>query len=320
MRFFLCLAFLVTNLGLSAANAMDWPTRPVRVIVPQIAGSTPDVVARLFADGMQEKLGVPFVVENKTGAFGNIGTDAIAKADPDGYTIGVSFAGPLALNKVLYTHLPYNPDRDLTPITVITTQPSILAVDTKLGVSTVSELVALLRRNPDKYSYGSVGSGSLTHLAMELLAKESGTKLLMIPYQSSPQAVLALIRGDAQMLCVPAISVVSQLQSDRIKALAVSSAQRSPLLPDLPTLKESGLDVIAEAWIGLVAPANIDPAILKKIHEASLQVISSPAFAEKLKPQFMTPVGNSQAEFKALLKSELDRWSPVVKALNIAKK
>lgn len=317
MKFLLCLVFLAANLGLSAAKAADWPTRPVRLIVPQIAGSTPDIVARLFADGMQERLGVPFVIENKTGAGGNLGTDAIAKAEPDGYTIGVSFGGPLALNKVLYSSLAFDPDRDLTPITVLTTQPSILAVDTKLGVSTPAELVALLRSNPDKYSYASVGTGSLTHLAMEALASESGSKLLLVPYPSSPQAVLALVRGDVQALCVPAVSVVSQLQTGRIKAIAVTSAARSPLLPDLPTLKEVGINVVAEAWIGLVAPANIEPAILKRIHDTSLQVISSPGFAEKLKPQFMTPVGNSQAEFKALLKSEVDRWTPLIKARKI---
>jgi tripartite-type tricarboxylate transporter receptor subunit TctC len=285
--------------------------------VPQIAGSTPDIVARLFADGMQERLGVPFVIENKSGAGGNLGTDAIAKADSDGYTIGVSFAGPLALNKILYSKLAYDPERDLTPITVLTTQPSILAAEASLGVSNPTELIALLRRNPDKYSYASIGTGSLTHLAMEMLAKESATKLLLVPYPSSPQAVLALVRGDVQMLCVPAVSVVSQLQTGRIKAIAVTSASRSPLLPELPTLKEAGIDVVAEAWIGLVAPANVDPSILKRIHDAALQVIKSPAFAEKLKSQFMTPVGNTQAEFKGLLKSEIERWGPLIKAQNI---
>ena len=317
MRILLCIAFLAASLGLSEANASEWPTKPVRVIVPQIAGSTPDIVARMFADGMQEKLGVPFVIENKSGAGGNLGTDAIAKADPDGYTIGVSFAGPLALNKILYSKLAYDPESDLMPITVLTTQPSILAVDTNLGVTTPTQLVDLLRRNPGKYSYASIGTGSLTHLAMEALGKESGTKLLLVPYPSSPQAVLAVVRGDVQMVCVPAVSVVSQLQTGRVKAVAVTSAARSPLMPDLPTLKEAGIDVVAEAWIGLVAPAKIELAILNKLSDAARQVVSAPGFAEKLKPQFMTPVGNSPAEFKALLKLEVKRWSPLIEAQKI---
>ncbi|MGA8225371.1 MAG: tripartite tricarboxylate transporter substrate-binding protein, partial [Xanthobacteraceae bacterium] len=158
------------------ALAQDWPTRSVKLIVPFAAGATPDIVARLLADELQAKLGQPFVVENKPGASGNLGTDAVAKAEPDGYTLGISIGGPLAINPLLFGKLPYDPGKDLAFITMLATQPSALAVNTALKVDNVGELVALLKRNPGKYNFGSIGNGSLSHLAMEAIALKSGTQ------------------------------------------------------------------------------------------------------------------------------------------------
>jgi tripartite-type tricarboxylate transporter receptor subunit TctC len=178
------------------AVAQDWPTKSVKLIVPFAAGATPDIVARLLADELQAKLGQPFVVENKPGASGNLGTDAVAKAEPDGYTLGISIGGPLAINTLLFSKLPYDPGKDLAFITMLATQPSALAVNTALKVDSVGELVALLKRNPGKYNFGSIGNGSLSHLAMEAIALKSGTQMVHVPYPSSPQAVTALMRGD----------------------------------------------------------------------------------------------------------------------------
>ena len=191
----------------AAAAAQEWPTKTVKIVVPFGPGSTPDMVARLIADRLQQKLGQTFVIENKPGASGNLGTDAVAKAEPDGATIGISIGGPLAINTLLFSKLPYDPAKDLAPITQLITQPSALVINTSLGVNSVPELVALLRREPGKYNFGSIGNGSLSHLAMEAIALRSGTQIVHIPYPGSPQAMTAVIRGDVQMACLPAISV-----------------------------------------------------------------------------------------------------------------
>lgn len=316
----LALALLGALLGALAtpAGAQDWPTHTVRMIVPFGAGSTPDSLARIVADRLQARLGQPFVVENKAGASGNLGTDAVAKAAPDGYTLGLSIVGPLALNTLIFPSLPYDPARDLAPVTILAAQPSILVVSKDLPVNSAEELVALLKRDPGKYSYGSIGSGSLSHLAMEALAQRSGSHPVHVPYGGSPQAVTALIRGDVQMAVLPAASVAAQGEAGQIKMLAVSSARRSSLFPRLPTLKEAGIpDVEADAWVGLVAPATTSEAIIGELQKEVLQILAEPDTRKKLRDQFMEPVGNSPAEFRAVVTSELDRWAPVIKAANI---
>src|SRR6266545_1333680 len=213
-RLVLALATLLVALPAAAQN---WPEKPVKMIVPFGPGSTPDVVMRLIADHLQQKLGQSFVVENKPGASGNIGTDAVAKAEPDGYTVGLSIGGPLAINPILFGKLPYDPQKDLAFVTMLTTQPSALAVNASLGVNTVAELIDLLKKNPGKYNFGSIGNGSLSHLAMEAIALKSATQMVHIPYASSPQAMTALIRNDVQMGCLPAIAVTPHVASGQVK-------------------------------------------------------------------------------------------------------
>ena len=318
MRKILC-ASLAAMVACAAApaTAQDWPAKTVRIIVPFGAGSTPDIVARLVADRLQQKLNATFVVENKPGASGNIGTDAVAKAEPDGYTIGVSIGGPLAINTLLFSKLPYDPAKDIAPITQLVTMPSILAVNASVGVNSIAELVAAIKQEPGKFNFGSIGNGSLSHLAMEAVAQKSGVKLVHVPYQGSPQAVTALIRGDVQMACLPGISIASQAQSQPIKMLAVSTAKRSAYLPDIPTLKESGIDVEADAWMGLIAPAGTPAAIIDRINREVAEALQTPAIREKLAAQLMEPIGNSPAEFRAKIDAEVVRWAPVIKAANI---
>jgi tripartite-type tricarboxylate transporter receptor subunit TctC len=294
-----------------------WPTAPVRIIVPFGAGATPDIVARLIADYLHDKTGTPFVVENKPGASGNTGTDAVAKAAPDGATIGISIGGPLAINTLLFSNLPYEPKKDLTFITMLVTQPSALAVNTSLGVTTTQQLVSLIKANPGKYAYGSIGTGSLSQLAMEAIALKSGTQLVHVPYSSSPQAMTALMRNDVQMVCLPAISVVPQLSSGKVKVLAVSTAERSPLLPDIPTLKEAGIDVEADAWNGLIAPAGIPDAMAERIRALVTAAIESRPIREKLTAQLMEPVPDTPAQFRARIDADIARWTPVIEAAKI---
>jgi tripartite-type tricarboxylate transporter receptor subunit TctC len=299
------------------AAAQEWPTKPVKIMVPFGPGSTPDVVARLIADHLQKTLGQPFVIENKPGASGNTGTDAVAKAAPDGYTIGVSIGGPLAINTLLFSKLPYDPKTDIAPVTQLVTQPSALAVNSSVKVNSVAELVALLKREPGKFNFGSIGNGSLSHLAMEAIALHSGTKLVHLPYPSSPAAMTAIIRGDVQMGCLPAIAVTPHEASGAVKILAVSTARRSPYLPQIPTLKEAGIDVDADAWMGMIAPAHTPDAIVARNQRAVVEALATAAIRDKLAAQLMEPIGNSPAEFRARIDSEIVRWAPVIRAADV---
>jgi len=193
----------------------------------------------------------------------------------------------------------------------------MLAVPANFGVDNVAELVALIKKEPNKYNFGSIGNGSLSHLAMEAIAIKSDAKLVHIPYGSSPQAMTAVIRGDVQMVVMPAISVLPHAQQGTVKMLAVTTAKRSPLLPDVPTLKESGIDVEADAWNGLIAPAGTPPAILEKIRREVVEAITSPELKEKFAAQIMEPVGNSPAEFKAQIDADVARWTPVIRQQGI---
>ena len=303
--------------GASCAHAQEWPAKSVRIIVPFAAGATPDVVARLIAERLQEQAGQTFIVENKPGASGNAGTDAVAKAAPDGATIGVSIGGPLAINTLLFAQLPYDPRKDLALITLLVTQPSALAVNASLGVNNVPELIELLRRNPGKYNFGSIGTGSLSQLAMEAIALKSGTRMVHVPYGSSPQAVTALMRNEVQMVCLPAISITPQLGDGVIKLLAISTAQRSPLLPGVPTLKESGIDVQADAWMGLIAPAGVSGAVVERINHLVGEAITLPAIRQKLFAQLMEPIPGTPAQFRARIDADIARWRPVIEAAKI---
>src|SRR5581483_1845101 len=299
-------------------SAQTWPPKTVHIYVPFGAGSTPDTVARIIADQLQKKYpDSAFVVENKPGASGNLGTDAVAKAKPDGTVIGISIGGPLAINTLLFSKLPYDPKTDIAPITQLVTQPSALAVNSAIKVNSVGELIALLKREPGKYNYGSIGNGSLSHLAMEAIALKSGTRMVHIPYPSSPAAMTAIIRGDVQMGCLPAIAVTPFAEAGKVKILAVSTARRSPYLPAIPTLKEAGIDVEADAWMGMIAPAGTPEAVIAKIRREVVEAIGTIAIRDKLAAQLMEPIGNTPAEFRARIDAEITRWGPVIKASDI---
>jgi tripartite-type tricarboxylate transporter receptor subunit TctC len=314
----LCFALFALATATASSLAQDWPLRQVNIIVPFAAGSTPDMVARLLADQLAQKHGgTNFVIDNKPGASGNLGTSLVAKAGPDGHTIGVSIGGPLAINKLLFGSLPYDPQKDIAPITQLVTQPCILAVSSRLKVGSVVELLSLLEREPSALNYGSIGTGSLSHLAMEAIAMKVAARPVHIPYAGSGQAMTALVRGDVQMACLPAIAVTPHGQSGAILMLAVSTSRRSPYLPGLPTLKESGLDVEADAWNGLIAPGGTPANIISRIHADVLGALSAPSTKEKLAAQLMEPVGSSPSEFRVHIDAEIDRWAPVIKAAGI---
>jgi tripartite-type tricarboxylate transporter receptor subunit TctC len=298
-----------------SAAAQGWPERNVSILVPFAAGSTPDLIARVLADGLQAKHGKAFIVENRPGASGNIATAAVAKAAPDGYTIGVSIVGPLVINPMTMSSVPYDPATDIAPISVVASQPNVLAVHPSLGVKTVPQLVELLRKNPDKFNYASIGKGSLSHLSMEALAAKSGTRPVHVVFQGSPAAVTALIRGDVHMANLVAGAIVPQARASKVVMLAVTAAKRSTLLPELPTMLEGGITgVEADAWVGLIAPGRTPAEIRARILASVQEVLRRPQAAERLKPAFMVPVGSSTAEFEAVLKAERARWEPIIRA------
>lgn len=319
--FFPAIAAISTTLITTApayAQSTDWPTRTIKMIVPFGPGSTPDILARLVADKMSQNLKQSVIVENRAGAGGNIGTQAAAKAAPDGYTIGVSITGPLVNNTVLYSKLGYDPFKEFAPITLAAIQPNILAVSSTLGVNTAQELVTLLKKNPGKYNYASVGNGTVAHLSMELIKNKSGTYIVHIPYASSPAAVTSMLTGDTQMASLAPSAVMPQVAAGKLKALAVSTAQRYPGL-DLPTFKEVGIpDVEATAWIGIVVPVAVPAAIQQKIHKEVVAALQDKSVADKLRSQFMEPIGNSPKEFADFMQSELKRWAPIIQRNKIS--
>jgi tripartite-type tricarboxylate transporter receptor subunit TctC len=313
-----CIALSVLLIFSAGLPAMaQWPTKTVRIVVPFGPGSTPDIVARVVADGLVQKYpDSAFLVENKPGASGNLGTDIVAKATPDGSVIGISIGGPLAINTLLFSKLPYDPQKDITPVTQLVSQPCALAVNPEVKAENVAGLIALLKQNPGKYNFSSIGNGSQSHLVMAAIAMKAGAQLVHVPYPASPQAVTAIIRNDAQMGCLPAISVTPQAAAG-VKILAISTAKRSPFLPGVPTLKESGVDVDADAWNGIIAPGGTPAIIVAQMNKDIVGIIKQPAARDRLAAQLMEVVGSSPEEFRARIQSEIGNWAPVIKAADI---
>ena len=308
------LAAATAQVGAQTASLMPiWPPKVVRIVVPYAPGSTPDLVGRILADDFATRHpGSSFIVENKPGAGGNIGTDAVAKSAPDGATLGISLGGPLAINTLLFSKLPYDPLIDIAPITLLTSLPSVLVVPTSLGISSVADFIAALKRNPAKFAFGSIGAGSLSHLTMEAIALRAGVKLTHIPYGGSPAAITAVIRGDVQAACLPAISVTPQLSEGRVKILAVATAKRARFLPDVPTLKESGIEVESDAWNALIAPGGTPPAVIAQINDEVRDILAKPSVRARLEVQLMEPAPSSPEALRARMDAEIKLWSDVI--------
>ena len=312
-------ATLVSPMSAAQAQAVGWPTAPVRVIVPYGPGSTPDVVARLVNEQLGRRLGHPFIVENKPGAGGNVGTAAVAKARPDGYTLGVTISGPLAANTLLYKNLPYDPTREIAPVSILATQPSVIVANDRVSGDTMPKLLDALRKDPGKYNYSSMGPGSISHLAMQLVAVRSGTDIVHVASRSSGDAVGALLSGEAQLACLPPAAVVGHISSGKLRALAVTSEKRSSLMPDVPTLSEAGIeDVQADAWMGMVAPAGTAPAILQKLHAEIVAVLKMPEVVEQLRRVHMEPVAGTPEQMAAVIREDLKRWQPLIEKYRIS--
>jgi tripartite-type tricarboxylate transporter receptor subunit TctC len=306
---------IVLGLSLSAgAWAQTWPSRPIRMIVPFPPGSSPDLIARMLTDKLAHSLGQPVIVENRPGAGGNLGTGLVAKAAPDGYTIGVSIPGPLAVNTVLYGKMDYDPFRDLEPVTLVAASPNLLVVDPKLGVDSVKAFVALVKSQPGKLNYGSVGSGSASHLTMELFKEEAGMNIVHVPYPGSPQVNIAILNGQIAAGFVVPATAMPLVQSGRLKALAVTTRVRSMVLPEYPTLAEAGFPaVVSTAWNAIVAPAGTPRAIVERLSRELVAIIRSQDVREKMVRIYFEPVGTAPEDLSSLMRSEVERWGKVIR-------
>lgn len=302
----------LASLATAHTHAQDWPTKPVNLIVPFDAGSTPDIISRMIAERLATQLDQPFVVENKSGAAGNIGTNAVAKAAADGGTIGVSIAGPLGVNALLFQKMPYDVDKEIALVTIAVSQPAVLVAGPRMAVANARQLKAAMANNAD-LSFASIGAGSTSHLAMAALVSRQGVDAVHVPYRGSAAAVTALLSGDVDMALLPAAAVMPQVKAGKLNALAVASPARSPSLPDIPTLAEAGLpDIKGDAWIGFIAPANTPKAIIDTLHAHIVKTLAEPAVKDMLRKQYMDPVGNAPGAFREQLQADLARWKPVI--------
>jgi tripartite-type tricarboxylate transporter receptor subunit TctC len=311
--------FLAALLLALAAHAEIWPSRALKIVVPFAPGGQPDVVARSLAEPLGKALGQPVVVENRPGAGGNIAADFVAKSAPDGYALLIGTNGPLAVSPALYAALPYDPLRDFAPVTLVGTSPNLVAVDPSLGVATLRELVARAKAQPGKLNFSSVGKGSISQLSIELLNSMAGTDMQHVPYNGGPAAVSALLSGDVQVLSLNPTALIPQVTAGRLKVVAQTSARRSPLVADIPTVAESGYPGFsADVWMAIVVPAKTAPEIVKRLNAELVRIIRSPEMKAGLwDRQWIDPVGSSPEELTRILRSESAKWAAIVKARNI---
>lgn len=296
------------------ATAQAYPTKPIRFFMTAPAASSIDVIGRIIAEKIKDPLGQAVIVENRVGAGGTIATDAAAKAAPDGYTMVLSFNGPLSFGPHMYRSLPYDPFKDLAPVITTTSQPNLLAVSANLPVKSFQELLAYVRKNQGRLNFGSVGAGSSSHLTMELLKATAGLYIVHIPFNGSPPAAASLAAGETQMMFSVPTALTPLIQGGKAKAIAVTSLKRYALMPDMPTIAESGLSGFeALAWNGVLVPAGTPRPIIDRLNREMNTALKSPDARQKLVGAGLDPVGGTPEEFARLIRSESDKWAPIIK-------
>jgi tripartite-type tricarboxylate transporter receptor subunit TctC len=304
----------IVALMLGAAQAQTWPDRPIKFVVAAPAGSSIDVLARVIGDKLKDRLGQSIVVENRPAAGGTAATDFVAKSPPDGYTMLMSFNGPLAFGPHLYAKLPYDPQKDLAPVIITSSQPNVLVVNAALPVNSVKELIAYAKANPGKLNYASVGNGSSSHLTMELLKSTAGLDIVHVPFNGSPPAVTATIQGETQMMFAVMQPLQAQIQAGKLRALAVTTANRFPLLPDLPTIAEAGYPRFeALAWNGVLVAAGTPRTIVTRLNTEINAIMKEASVKSTLNAQGFELIGGATEDFAALIRSESDKWAPVIR-------
>ncbi len=302
-----------------AAEAQTrYPDKSVRVVVPAPPGSAPDFLVRLVGQKLGEAWGQPVVIDNVVGASGNIGTERVAKAPADGYTLLFNTIGPIAVNVSLFDKLPYDPIKDLAPISLVAKMPNILTVNPAVPVKNLAELIALAKKEPGRLRYGTAGPGTTQHLSGELLNTLAGIQLVGVPYKSSAQMTTDALGGQIEVLFHNAPVLLPHLKSGGLRGIAITSAKRSPSVPELPTMAEAGVPGFEiTAWFGFMAPRGTPQAIIEKIHADVARIVASPEVHERILSQASEPVGNSPEEYAAFINQEIAKWRAVIKQANV---
>lgn len=296
-----------------------WPAKPVRIVVPFAPGGTTDILARAVAPELSRAFGQSFYVENRPGAGGNLGADLVAKSQPDGYTLLMGTVGTHGINKALYEKMPFDPVKDFAPITLVAGVPNVMIMNAEkaqaMGIHNVADFIKYAKANPGKLNMASSGNGTSIHLAGELFKSMSGTFMLHFPYRGSSPALLDMLGGTMDVMFDNLPSSMPHIRSGKLKALAVTSAQRSAVLPDVPTVEEAGhlKGYEASSWFGLLAPAGTPPDIVHRIQQETAKALNTPAIKEKLLAQGAIPSGNTPQEFARMIDSEIRKWAQVVK-------
>ena len=315
MRTIIRVAALALVVASATVHAQSWPSKPLRYIVPFAAGGTTDILGRMVAAGLSTALGQPVVVENKPGQAGSIGVAELARSAPDGYTVGGGTISSHAINPTLYSKLPYDPQKDFAPITMLATLPNMLIVHPSLNVNNVQELVALLKANPNKYSFGSAGNGTSQHISGEMFKIATGTQMQHIPYKGSGPMIPDLLAGTVQLSFENMTTAYPPAKGGKLKALAVTTAKRSFVAPEVPTMQEAGIaGYEISSWQAMFAPAGTPKEIVARLHQEVAKVLNSPENAKKLNELGLTPGGMPPEELAALIRNDIPRLGAVVKA------
>lgn len=299
------------------ANAQTFPDRTITLVVPFAAGGSTDVVGRVVAQKMGDILGQQVVVENVAGAGGNLGADRVARADPDGYTILMGTVATHALNPLILKQKPYDPEKDFSPVSLLVIVPNVLVVNPKLEVNSVAELIELLKKDPDKYSYASSGNGTPLHLSGELFNSMAGVKMQHVPYKGAGPALNDLLGNQISIMFDNLPSSSSHIKGGTLKALGITTKERAPSFPDVPTVAETVPGYETYTWNALFAPAGTPPEVVARLNEAANTALKDPAVAGRMKDFSATIVGSTPEELGKHVTAELAKWSPVVKAANI---
>lgn len=294
-------------------SAANYPDRPIKIIVSFTAGGTTDILAREVANQLSIRWKVPVIVENKPGAAGNMGTEVVGRAAPDGYLLLANSIGPISINPTLFGNLAVNPQKALQPVALLGDVPNILVVPTTIGVKNWKEFVAYAKANSGSLNYGSTGIGTTAHLISYLFSQKVGLNASHIPYKGA-EATRDLIAGRLQFMFATAPSVVPLIKAGQLNAIAVSSKKRISAMPDLPTLNELGLDIATGAWFGLFAPIGTNPAIVKKLNETVVSILEEPVIRQKLLSLGADPIAMSVPEFTKFVHNDYAMWAPIVKA------
>ena len=299
-------------------QAQAYPNRPIRMIAPFPAGGLADVLARLVGDEMSRTLGQPVIVENRAGAGGNTGADAVAKAEPDGYTLLMSSAGILTANQFLYAKMPFDPETSFAPISIVAAMSMLVVVHPKIEAMTLQEFIALARSRPEKINFGSPGIGTTGHLGLALFMRAAGIKLTHVPYRGAAPAVNDLIAGQIDGVVDNPPTVLPHIGAGKLRPLAVAARQRLALLPDLPTAAEAGLSGFeASSWFGIMAPAGTPAEVVARLHREIVAALRQPVVADRIANSGARAIGNSPDEFARQIRAERAMWGEVIKALNI---